>query len=271
MNIKTYILLLSISIFFSCNSNSTQKNLNRLVLERMEDFIYSQYEDSYDYEEIKTIVEETDSLCWEKDLYRIQYRVWLAAKDRRTIVANSYIIPYYKESFNTISQSFLFSQEMGSIFKQPYVDVDNVKGLNKSLKDSYVKLPEREVCDYIYYRDIPTWRQEIEELENEEFNGWRIYHSCQFRLPSGVRIQKEYVLYHEKKNDRIYESPIELTYNYPVIREFIKEVLSANLEDENIINLKNKYMEYDEFPWSKSHKNNVHEIYQRTLNRFRLD
>ena len=114
-------------------------------------------------------------------------------------------------------------------------------------------------------------RRTIEELENEEFNGWRIYHSCQFRLPSGVRIQKEYVLYHEKKNDRIYEFPIELTYNYPVIREFIKEVLSANLEDENIINLKNKYMEYDEFPWSKSHKNNVHEIYQRTLNRFRLD
>ncbi len=272
MNIKTYILLLSILTFFSCNSEKTyQKDLNRLVSEYMKDFIYSQYEDSYDYKEIETIVEKTDSLCWEKDLYRIQHSIWPFVKSRRTVVANSYIIPYYEESFNTISQSYLFTKELGSIFKQPYISVNNLKELNKPLKESYMNLAEREVCDYLYYKDVRAIREDIEQLEEEEFNGWRIYHSCQFRSPSGIRIQKEYVLYYERKNDRIYDYPIELTYNYPIIREFIEEILSVNLEDENLIKLENKYVEHDEFPWSKSHKINVQEMYSRTVNRFRLD
>ena len=271
--IKTLLIQLFALVFFSCSSSVENDNIEEQVAKQMEHYIYNQYEDSYDYRAIETIYEYTDSLCWEKDLYQIQNRFYYA-QYRRTEVTNSYIDP--EETYKNNSLYSLYGSHMlfnlSSIFEYPFIDAQ--KGLNKCLQESYITKEEKEVCDYFYFSEtVPFFRKEIEGLENQNFKGWRIYHRCQFRIASGEIIQKQYVLYHNKDLEWscFGINPYELKYNYPMFRDYIKNVLSVDLESEEIRNLKKKYsLQNTNILWNYS-SNKLQEIYHNAISRLSIN
>lgn len=260
-----------------CISCSTEIEIGLIeqVEQQMERYIYNQYEDSYDYRALETKYEYTDSLCWEKDLYQIQH-LFYYARNRRTVVTNSYINPDEVNSNSSISPilySNLLLYNLSSIFEYPFVDAKNQNGLNKHLRDSYITKEEREVCDYYFYSSsVPAFREEIERLESREFSGWRIYHSCQFRTASGEIVQKQYVLYHNKDSKWSYfGNPYELNYNYPMFRDYIKNVLSINIGSEDVKNIIKKYSSEDKnVLWNYS-TNKLQEIYDNAISRLSIN
>lgn len=272
--IKRVFIQLSLLFLMSCSSPTDE--IKEQVAEQMERYIYDNYEDSYDYRAIETIYEYTDSLTWEEDLYRIQH-LFYYAKNRRAIVTNSYAD--INEVYNNSSTYLIYGDQTLyyplSIFDYPYVDAKKVKGLSKRLRESYVTKEEKEVCDYYFYRSsVPTFREKIEELENTKFNGWRIYHCCQFRKESGAIVQKQFVLYHDENRDWSYYSvhPYELNYNYPMFRNYIKNVLSIDLESKDVQDLIKKYSVKDNKGlWGIHSENKLQRIFDNAISRFSLN
>lgn len=271
--IKGVFIQLSLLFLMSCSSSTDE--VNEQVAKQMERYIYNNYEDSYDYRAIETIYEYTDSLTWEKDLYRIQH-LFYYAKKRRAIVANSYVNPndvYINSSTLSIYDKRLYYSL--SVFDYPYVDAEEVKGLSECLRESYVTKEEKEVCDYIFYNSsVPAFRKEIEKLEDTQFNGWRIYHCCQFRTESGAIVQKQFVLYHDKNHDWNYYRvhPYELNYNYPMFRDYIKKVLSIDLESKEVQDLIKRYsVEDNKGVWGIHSDDRLQRIFNNAISRFSLN
>lgn len=268
---KKYLFIaLLVLCCISCSSE-IEIGLIGQVEQQMERYIYNQYEDSYDYRALETKYEYTDSLCWEKDLYQIQH-LFYYARNRRTVVTNSYVDPNEINSNSSILPILLLYNS-SSIFEYPFVDTKNQKGLNKRLRDSYITKEEREVCDYYFYSSsVSAFREEIERLESREFSGWRIYHSCQFRTASGEIVQKQYVLYHDKDSEWSYfGNPYELSYNYPMFRDYIKNVLSINLESEEVQKIIKKYSSEDKnLLWNYS-TSKLQGIYDNAISRLSIN
>ena len=142
------------------------------------------------------------------------------------------------------------------------------------MRESYITKEEKEVCDYFYYSEsVPDFRKEIEDLENQNFKGLRICHRCQFRIASGEIIQKQYVLYHNKDLEWSYLgiNPYELKYNYPMFRDYIKNVLSVDLGSEEIQNLKKKYSQQDTNGLWNYSSNKLQEIYHNAISRLSIN
>ena len=185
--IKYVILLVELLLLSSCGYNMESENESNIT-KKMRSYISNNVEGSYGFFECNMVKEHIDSLCWKTDIYRIQQQIELYASQRRTIIANSYV-PVQIDGWP-------FPNKFDLDFVSP-------QGYGKRIHESYITKEEREVCDYVYYKEsVP----EIRKRDNED-----LFYIC------------------------------KLMYDYDMLRDFIQSTLNINLEDAKVKALIAKY------------------------------
>lgn len=257
------LCLLSLS-FFSCARGEKTEYENQDILEYMEKYIYETNEGAYGYFECVTEKEQIDSLSWESDLYLIQKDLYLYANQRRIVVVNNYISPN-SPSFDFVPKSLF------DFYKKPFFTayIDEIPNtFSQELKKSYLTNEEREICDYVYYKETcPLIISKIEKLQSNGFKGFRYHHICGFRLLTGEIRYKNFVVY--KRGDSQDYNVCELKYDYKMLREFIESVLNMNLESEKVKSLINKYSSF--IKESPENLYYVNEVYSSVIQRFKMN
>ena len=142
--IKYVILLVELLLLSSCGYNMESENESNIT-KKMRSYISNNVEGSYGFFECNMVKEHIDSLCWKTDIYRIQQQIELYASQRRTIIANSYV-PVQIDGWP-------FPNKFDLDFVSP-------QGYGKRIHESYITKEEREVCDYVYYKEsVPEIRK----------------------------------------------------------------------------------------------------------------
>lgn len=260
---KYLVLFLSLSLsFFSCTKEEETEYENQDILEYMEKYIYETIKGSYGYFECITEKEQIDSLSWKSDLYLIQKDLYLYANQRRTVVVNNYISPN-SPRFNFMLSLFAINKP----FFNAYID-EIPKTFSQELKKSYLTNEEREICDYVYYKETcHLIINKIKELQSNTFKGFRYHHICGFRLPSGEVRYKNFVIY-KQDNSKEY-NVCELKYDYKMLREFIESVLNTNLDSEKVKSLINKYSSF--IKESPENTYYMSDTYSSVIQRFKIN
>lgn len=219
--IKYVVLMIGLLLLSSCNENESES----FITKEMKNYI-NNVDGSYGFFEHNMVKEHIDSFSWKSDIYRIQRQLYMYARQRRTVLVNSYV-PLTK----TIG--WLSPNIFESNFEKP-------QGYAKKIKESYITEEEREVCDYIYYSEsVPEIRKMIKDLEEEEFHGDRIYYACGYRTASGAVVDRQFILY--KSDEEDFVEIFELNYNYEMLRDFVQHSLNVDLEESYILALLAKY------------------------------
>ena len=133
--IKYIVFMFGLLLFSSCNENESES----FITKEMKNYISNNVDGSYGFFERNMVKEHIDSFSWKSDIYRIQRQLYMYASQRRTILANNYV-PLTKTT------GWLFPNIFESNFEKP-------QGYAKKIKESYITEEEREICDYIYYRE----------------------------------------------------------------------------------------------------------------------
>ena len=105
--IKYIVFMFGLLLFSSCNENESES----FITKEMKNYISNNVDGSYGFFERNMVKEHIDSFSWKSDIYRIQRQLYMYASQRRTILANNYVLllklqdGYFQTSLNRILKS----------------------------------------------------------------------------------------------------------------------------------------------------------------------